>query len=518
MAILGKLLKRGIKLRETMEQDFSSPFDLQKNELRKLLIAAKDTYFGRYHYFKAILYGFRDQDQSLFYHYFKSNVPIQTYESIDAEWWSKARDGIKGVTWPGKTRYYALSSGTSSASSKYIPVTSEMIKSIRRTSVRQILSLSRLDLSPEFFEKGILMVGGCTDLQYNGKYFSGDLSGITTGQIPFWFQHFYKPGKKISAAPNWDEKLREMVSNAKNWDIGIIVGVPAWIQILLEKIITHYQLKTIHDLWPNLKIFVHGGVSFKPYKKSFEKLLAHPIGYMETYLASEGFIAFQDGLNQEGMKLVLNNGIFYEFVPFNGQNFDTEGQIVPEAETLKIDEVEEGREYALLLSTNAGAWRYLIGDVIKFISTDTCEIVITGRTKHFLSLCGEHLSLDNMNAAVARMSEELNIEVKEFTVCGELYDSLFAHRWYIGTDDDVDSEEVKKCLDKHLTNLNDDYGVERKAALKEVFVELLPSQVFYQWMQMNGKSGGQHKFPRVLNKERLESWRELVAGIKIRNA
>ncbi|MCV9385501.1 GH3 auxin-responsive promoter family protein [Reichenbachiella ulvae] len=510
MALLGKLLKRGMELRETLEQNYTSPFDLQKNELRKLLITAKDTYFGRFHYFDTILNGFKNQDEHLFYQYFKSNVPIYNYEKINEEWWSQSREGIKGVTWPGKVKYYALSSGTSSASSKYIPVTSDMIKSIRKTSVRQLLSISKYDLPPEFFEKGILMVGGSTDLKFNGRYFEGDLSGITTSQVPFWFQHFYKPGKKISAAPDWNQKLNEMVEKAPQWDIGVVVGVPAWIQILIEKIVHRYELSSIHDLWPNLQFFVHGGVSFKPYKKGFEKLLARPLMYLETYLASEGFIAFQDRVDSSAMKLVMNNGIFYEFIPFTSGNFDEDGQVYPQATTYKIDEIEEGMDYAILLSTNAGSWRYLIGDVIRFTDLDQMELIITGRTKHFLSLCGEHLSMDNMNCAMVQTAETLNINVKEFTVSGESCDSLFAHRWYIGTDDPVDVEWLKSTLDQNLKKLNDDYAVERGAALKEIFVEVVPVERFYEWMRINGKEGGQNKFPRVLKGERLKSWQGLL--------
>lgn len=512
MAILGTLLKRGIRLRESLEQDYTSPFDLQKTELRKLLIAAKDTYFGRYFYFKTILNGFKDQDQHLFYKYYRSNVPIYDYNTINDEWWSKSREGIRGVAWPGKVKYYALSSGTSGAPSKYIPVTKEMLKSVQRTGVRQMLALSKLEIDPKFYEKDILMVGGSTDLKFNGTYFEGDLSGITTSQLPIWFQRFYKPGKKISKAPDWDSKLNEMVLRATEWDIGVVVGVPAWIQLLMEKIVNHYQVNNIHDIWPNLKIFVHGGVSFKPYKRGFEKLLGEQMHYMETYLASEGFIAFQDKPKSESMKLVLNNGIFYEFIPFTDNNFNAGGELVDNPETLKIDEVQVGQEYALLISTNAGAWRYLIGDVIEFTDTKECEIMIKGRTKHFLSLCGEHLSLDNMNEALEMTAQELNITVKEFTVFGESYGDYFAHRWFIGSDDPVNHGRFKKVLDKNLSLLNDDYGVERSAALKEIFVEFLPTDIFYSWMRSQGRAGGQHKFPRVLNQDQQKYWSDFIAA------
>src|SRR5690606_21417205 len=301
----------------------------------------------------------------------------------------------------------------------------------QKTSIRQILTLSKYDLSADIFEAGILMLGGSTHLNHRGSYFEGDLSGIQAARLPFWFQHFYKPGKQIAKTRDWEAKLQKITRNAVNWDIGIIVGVPAWIQILMEKIIAYYKLNNIHELWPNLQVYVHGGVSFDPYRKGFTKLLGRPLHYIETYLASEGFIAFQAYPNKRAMRLVTNNGIFYEFVPFEEKNFNSAGEIRQDAETLLIDEVEEGKEYALLLSTCAGAWRYLIGDVIRFTSTEECEIVITGRTKHFLSLCGEHLSVDNMNKAIEIVADELNINVREFTVSGIPHNSLFAHQWYI---------------------------------------------------------------------------------------
>src|SRR6185437_16120434 len=330
---------------------------------------------------------------------------------------------------------------------------------IKKTSIRQILSLAQYPLPAELFEKGILMLGGSTHLNKSGHYFEGDLSGIQASKIPFWFQHFYKPGKRISKTRNWDSKLDEITLSAPNWDIGFVVGVPAWIQIMMERIIKHHNLNNIHEIWPNLMIYTHGGVSFDPYRKGFEKLLGKPVMYIETYLASEGFIAYQARPNVRSMKLVLDNGIFFEFVPFTETNFGDDGEIKDNAETLTIADVEEGVDYALLISTCAGTWRYLIGDVIRFTSKKDSEIIITGRTKHFLSLCGEHLSVDNMNRAVELVSEELNISIKEFTVAGIPHGTLFAHQWYVGTDDAVDTEKFKNLLDEKLKQLNDDYKV-----------------------------------------------------------
>jgi hypothetical protein len=514
MAILGTLLKRGIRIRESIEQEYGSPLDLQKAELKKLLISAHETSIGKDKNFKLILKTFKSPDKHAFYRAYQEQLPIYNYNTIYEEYWHRLKEGERNVTWRGKVKYFALSSGTSESASKYIPVTKEMIKAIQKTSIRQILTLSKYDLPSSLFEKGILMLGGSTHLNFNGNYFEGDLSGITTGQIPFWFQHFYKPGKKIAKERDWNSKLDEITKNARNWDIGFIVGVPAWLQILMEKIIAYHQVDTIHDIWPNLSVYTHGGVSFDPYRKAFEKLIAKPLVYIETYLASEGFIAFQAIPNRHSMRLVLNNGIFYEFIPFNDENFNSEGELVKNPETLMVDEIEEGVEYALLLSTCAGAWRYMIGDTIKFVSKEESEIVITGRTKHFLSLCGEHLSVDNMNKAVSMAADDLNIKIKEFAVAGIPYGSLFAHHWYVGTDDEVDAKLLSSKIDQHLMHINDDYKVERSAALKEVSLEVLPCTVFYDWMRMQGKEGGQNKFPRVLKKEKLESWKNFLAERK----
>ncbi len=510
MAILGSLLKKGIRIRESIEQEKLEPVKLQCNELKKLLTKAQFTAIGRDCHFDEVL-EYAKKNPKAFYNAYKQHVTTYDYNKLFKEYWHRTRTGEKDVCWPGQVKYFALSSGTSEAASKYIPVTRDMIKAIRRTSVRQILSLSRYkDLPSNLFTKSILMLGGSTLLNHAGSFYEGDLSGITASKLPFWFQGFYKPGQKIARERNWDEKLNEITRKAKDWDIGVIVGVPAWIQILIEKIIVHYQVETIHDIWPNLSIFVHGGVAFEPYKKSFEKLLAKPVTYMETYLASEGFIAFQAFPGRRSMRLVLNNGIFYEFVPFTDRNFTADGQLVENPETLMVDDVEENKEYALLITTCSGAYRYLIGDVIKFVSKEESEIIITGRTKHFLSLCGEHLSVDNMNKAVQQVAEELNTEIKEFTVSGIPYQSLFAHHWIVGTDKPVDPAVVKEKIDAKLKALNDDYATERTAALKEVIVDVVPIQLFYKFLKAKGKEGGQHKFPRVIKNQMYDDLKQFI--------
>lgn len=510
MPIIGSILKKGIKLRETLEQDFTAPYDLQKKELSKLLISARNTQFGRTNNFHTVLESFRDFGRHDFFETFKANVPVVDYDGMNDNWWRRSRDGQSDVCWPGKTKFYALSSGTSGAASKYIPVTKEMLRQIRKTSTRHVYTLSKYDLPDVFFQSGMLMLGGSTNLNFSGNYYYGDLSGITTGQLPVWMQGFSRPSPKIKKEKDWSIKLEDIVENAPKWNIGMIAGVPAWMTILLEKIIARYGVKHIHEIWPNLSVYVTGGVSFEPYKKGFDKLLGKEIYYIDTYLASEGFIAFQDEPDKKGMRLMLNGGIFHEFIPFNEDNFDEDGQLRAEPETLMIDQVEEGVDYALLISTCSGAWRYLIGDTVRFVDKFNSQIVITGRTKHFLSLCGEHLSVDNMNHAIENVAEEFNIAVKEFTVAGVPEGSLFSHHWYVGTDDPVDKEALKKRIDENLKELNDDYAVERRHALKKVYLDVMPTDVFYNWMKAQGKEGSQTKFPRVLKKEKLESWLKFV--------
>lgn len=484
----------------------NSPKRQQIKVLKKLLKKARFTEFGQTYKFDEILLSRHEGKK------FQEIVPTYDYNKIYNDWWYKALDGIPDVCWPGKIKYFALSSGTSEAASKYIPITNDLLKGNRIVMVKQLFSLRNYENIPvRNIGKGWLMLGGSTDLQKGPGYYAGDLSGITAKKVPFWFSPFYKPGKNIAKTKDWNKKLETIVDEAPNWDISFVVGVPAWIQMCMEMIIERYKLKTIHDIWPNLSFFVHGGVSFEPYKKGFEKLLAHPLTYIETYLASEGFIAYQDRQYAEGMKLVTNEHIFFEFVPFDDNNFDAGGNLRANAEALMIHEVEEGKDYALLLSTTAGAWRYLIGDTVRFTDKEKCEIIITGRTKHFLSLVGEHLSVDNMNKALQMAGEEMNVCIPEFTVAGIPYNNFFAHHWYVASDDPIDKDLLRKKIDDHLKALNDDYAIERSSALKEVFLDVLPEKDFMEFMRLKGKVGGQHKFPRVMKGAMLTDWQKFLA-------
>lgn len=497
---LPKSLSRALNL------PVNSPKRQQVNVLKKLLKKATHTEFGQHYHFDEILNSRHPGKR------FQELVPVHDYNKIYDQWWHKTLEGRSDICWPGTIKFFALSSGTSEAASKYIPITNDLMRGNRVVMIKSLLSLRTYENLPvRSVSKGWLMLGGSTDLQKGPGYYAGDLSGITAKKMPFWFSPLYKPGKEIARTKDWNKKLDYIVNEAPNWDIGFIVGVPAWIQMCMEMVIERYNLKTIHDIWPNLAFFVHGGVSFEPYKHGFEKLLGKPLIYIETYLASEGFIAYQNRQDAPGMKLVTNEHIFLEFVPFDEKNFDADGNIIDKPEALMIHEVEEGKDYALLISTSAGAWRYLIGDTVRFLDKEKCEIVITGRTKHFLSLVGEHLSVDNMNKAIQTVSEELNISIPEYTVVGEPHGNFFAHHWYIACDDRIGSEELKNKIDLTLKEINDDYAVERSSALKDVYLDILPESSFMEFMKLKGKMGAQHKFPRVLKGKMLADWKKFLS-------
>jgi hypothetical protein len=504
-------IKLPASIAKALNLPISDPRRQQLKVLKKLLRKARFTQFGQKFRFDDILLSRHPGKK------FQQLVPTYDYSKIYEEWWYKTLEGVPDVCWPGVIKYFALSSGTSDASSKYIPITKDLIKSNTITSFKQLLSLSKYENIPKSsIAKGWLIIGGSTQLQKGATYFAGDLSGIQQKNIPFWFRGMglYKPGKKIAKEKDWSKKLEEVVENAPNWDISFLVGVPAWLQICLEKIIERYKLNNIHELWPNLSFYVHGGVAMEPYKKGFSKLLGKPITYIETYLASEGFLAYQNRQDTRGMMLALNNNIFFEFVPFDDKNFDGDGNMIEDPEAYMIHEIEEDKDYAILISTNAGTWRYAIGDTIRLVDKERSEIIITGRTKHFLSLVGEHLSVDNMNNAIELAANEMNVYIPEFTVAGVPFGNFFAHEWYIATDDKIDEQAFALLLDEKIKLLNDDYEVERKHALKNISVKALTEKNFMDFMKSKGKMGGQHKFPRVLKGTMLTEWKVFLDQLK----
>jgi hypothetical protein len=512
MALLGHLIARSLQLRKRFNLPVASSQTYQRHTLRHLLDRGQYTSFGKHYGFADIL-----SKEVDFIKVFRERVPVTSYTEMHANWWYRCQEGEENVTWPGKVKYFALSSGTSESASKHIPVTQDMIRSIKKVGFKQLYSMANFKIKPVSFEKGILMLGGTTSLFEKGEYYEGDMSGISAKNMPRWMSSLlYKPGQRISKRPKWEDRIKLIVEKATQWDVGIVCGVPAWVQIVLERVIKYHGVKNIHEIWPNLNVYIHGGVSIEPYKESFKKLLGKPITYIETYMASEGSFGFQ-AKPGAGIKLVLNAGIFFEFIPFTSDNFDEEGDVKENPQTFMVHEVQEGVEYAVVLSTCSGAWRYIIGDVLRFTSAKEHEIAIVGRTKQFLSLCGEHMSVDNMNKAVETVSKAMNITIREFAVAGKKVGDLFAHQWYIGCDNvNVDAAKLKAMLDKTLCSLNDDYEVERTSALKEIFIEILPNSVFIDYLRAKGKEGAMSKFPRVLKNGQLQDWEQYLSKNKVR--
>lgn len=503
MPFFGKLLKRGLSIGEKLEHRRVDPMQLQAGALRRLLKMAQQTVFGQYYDFKDILKAGNPVAA------FQDKVPLLDYDAIYERWWHMTLNGVEDVAWPGKIKYFALSSGASGAPSKHIPVSDEMRRAMRHAALKMFFALTNFDVDPELYTRPMLMLGGSSDLQENGDYFMGDLSGINASQPPFWMRPYYKPGTEVARIRDWGERINEIARLAPQWDIGFIVGIPSWLQLLMERIIEYHRLDNIHQLWPNLQVCVHGGIAFEPLKKGFEKLLAHPLIYMDTYLASEGFIAYQDRPGTRGMRLLVRNGIFFEFIPFNSYNFDEEGRLHNHARALTLEQTREDVDYALVISTCSGAWRYLIGDTVRFTDKERWEIVITGRTRHFLSICGEHLSVDNMNQGIQYAEEKLDINIREFTVSPQVLEGSYLHKWYIGCEPMADSAALARLLDERLKEVNDDYRTER-ASLLHMEVEVLPISLFYQWQESKGKMGGQNKFPRVMKGRQFEEWEAFV--------
>jgi phenylacetate-coenzyme A ligase PaaK-like adenylate-forming protein len=498
MPIIGKLLKKTTEISYLRNARKGIEYRHQIESLRLLLETAKNTKFGLYHSFHKFV------TKPDMVSYFQENVPISNYEDFYEKWLKETIAGAKDHTWRGKIKYYALSSGTTGSPSKRIPVTLEMIRSFQRTSMRQLAILHELHLSEKFYSASVLTVGGSTKLVKKGKHIEGDLSGILKKHTSLIVTPFTKPGNRITAIKDWNEKLNMIIERAPKWNIGIIAGIPSWCILLMERIVEHYKLQNIHEIWPNLEVYVHGGVFMEPYIERLEKISGKKINLLDTYLASEGYFAYQTSLQAKGMKLLLNNGIFFEFVPFNSDYFDENGELIDNHEAFTISQVKEGVDYAILITTNAGLWRYLIGDLVQFTNLETYEIKITGRIKQFLSLCGEHLSLDNINQALLSISKKLKIGISEYTIYADSKNSQ--HNWFIGCQSSVDEQLFAELMDKKLSELNDDYAYVRKYNLDAPKFTFLPAQKFYDFLESQDKMGAQNKMPRVLNKVQAEKW------------
>jgi hypothetical protein len=505
MAIIGKLLKKSNEINYQRVSKRGKSHTTQRETLVKLLDYAKNTKFGITYSFQKIV---KDKNPMRCY---QKNIPITEYEEYYTLWLSKTIEGKKDHTWPGRIKYFALTSGTTGAPSKRIPVSEKMIRSFQKTSVRQLSTLHDLNLSEAFYSTSALAIGGSTKLVKKRKHIEGDLSGILKKHTSLIVSPITKPGSKIASIKDWNEKLEAMIQKAPQWNIGIIAGVPSWCIMLMERIIERYSLKSIHDIWPNLEVYVHGGVFMQPYIPRLNRVLNKQIHLLDTYLASEGYFAYQMTPTSDGMRLILNTGVFYEFVPFTSEYFDEDGHIRDFQTAFTLSEVQEGVDYAMVISTNAGLWRYLIGDLVRFTNVETQELRITGRIRQYLSLVGEHVSLENLNMSLSSCARAMNLEISEFCLYGDHEQQK--HIWFIGCDNPVDEKAFIQHIDKHLSELNDDYACTRKYNLKTPEVKVLPVRTFYLFMKETGKFGAQNKFPRVLNVDQAKRWLYFLSGL-----
>ena len=454
---------------------------------RSMIATAKDTDFGTSHSFKGI-----DNLNE-----FKKRIPIQSYESLEP-YIAKMMLGEKDVLWPGKIKMFAKSSGTSNAKSKFIPLSKISLQENHYKGGRNILSIFCHEFPDRniFEARNISVAGSLSVNEYACKI--GDLSALLLANLPKWVQMNRLPSVSSALMTNWEEKIEKISDEILYEDIGSLSGVPSWNLILLQKVIKKRKAKSLFEIWPNFQLYMHGGVNFEPYRKSYEDLIGNPkLVFLETYNASEGFFAIQDKFrkDKEGMLLLCNHALFYEFLPFKNL-----GEKDPK--TLQLNEVVLGEQYAMIITTKSGLWRYMIGDTIRFTSLDPFRIVLSGRVKYFINLFGEELIEENTNEAIQYACQALHCVVEEYTV-GPIFPDEYGkggHEWLIEFKTPPKNIEIfSKTLDEALQNVNSDYEAKRSSnlALQAPLVKVLPSGTFFTWLKSKNKLGSQHKVPRL---------------------
>lgn len=478
-------LKRRINQIEAFVND---PHQVQERVLKELTQAAKDTEIGR-------LYNFAEVKD---YNDFARNTPVVTYEDFEP-YIQRAREGERNVFWPSAIKWFAKSSGTTNAKSKFIPVSNEALEFCHYKSGKDMLCLYlNNNEGAQLFKGKSLRLGGSKQLyEQNGTYF-GDLSAILIENLPFWAEWSCTPGNKVSQMSEWESKLQAIIAEAKNENVTSIVGVPSWMLVLLNRLLESTGKKHLLELWPNLEVYFHGGVSFVPYREQYRNIIpSEGFRYYETYNASEGFFGIQDRNNSDEMLLMLDYGIFYEFIPMD--SFGTgEEKVIP------LSEVELGKNYAMVISTNAGLWRYLIGDTVRFTSVVPYRIKITGRTKHFINVFGEELIIENAERALQKACEYTNSSIKDYTAAPIFMEGKEkgGHEWVIEFERAPDNlEKFTEILDLELQKQNSDYEAKRynNMTLNMPKVHAARVGLFHDWLKGKDKLGGQNKVPRLSN-------------------
>jgi hypothetical protein len=483
-------------LRKRMEQILiavSNPVEVQQNLLRDLIKTAQRTEFGEQ-------YGFKNFSTLKD---FQEAVPIHSYEAIKP-YIDKILHGQQNILWPTEIRWFAKSSGTTSAKSKFIPVSYEALEECHFRGGRDVLSLyCRNNPETKVFEgKGLLIGGSHEANKLAANTFHGDLSAVMMNNMPYWSSLLSTPKPEIALMSNWEEKLELIASTTINEDVRSISGVPTWALVVIKKLLEIKGTNNLLDIWPNLELFIHGGVSFSPYSETFEHIIpSGSMNYMETYNASEGFIAIQDDASRDDLLLMMDYGIFYEFIPLDELDNDH-----PKA--LTLDQVKLQIPYAMVITTNAGLWRYLIGDTICFTSLNPVRIKIVGRTKSYINAFGEELMVHNSDYAITTACLATNAKMKDYTA-GPIYideHKKGGHEWFIEFEKEPDNLELfVTILDQKLQEANSDYEAKRAhdIALVAPLVHICPNNTFYKWLKQNNKLGGQHKVPRLNNNRKI---------------
>jgi len=465
------------------------PLEVQKEVLQDLISYAKKTKVGYQYDFNSI----RTYEQ------FNQRVPIITYEDI-AEDIKDSRNGEDNIFWPTPIKWYAKSSGTTHAKSKFIPVSVESLEDCHYKAGKDMLSLY-INNNPEaqLFTGKSLRLGGSQELYRNEKSYFGDLSAIITDNLPLWAEINTTPSLEVSLMSEWEAKLNAIIEETSKENVTSLIGVPSWMLVLINKLMQANGQAELSRIWPNIEVYFHGGVSFRPYKSQFDELFAqHNLQYYEIYNASEGFFAIQDLNGSDELLLMLDYGIFYEFIPF--------GQ--PDSSIIPLASVELGVNYNLVITTNGGLWRYKIGDVVRFTSLSPYRIQISGRTKHFINTFGEELVIENADRAIEIVAKEMKLEVVDYTAApifmeGEKQGS---HEWLIEFQNPPDDlSRFTMRLDECLKELNSDYEAKRYKDLTMSLptIQIARKRLFYDWLTRRNKLGGQHKVPRLSNDRKV---------------
>lgn len=487
-----------------MELFLKYPHEVQNEILMRLVDTAKNTEIGKKYDFKSIR-SYQD---------FADRVPVRVYEDIfqDIE---RARQGENNIFWPTPIKWFAKSSGTTNAVSKFIPVSVESLEENHYGGSKDLLMMYlNNNKDGKIFSGKSLRLGGSKENYFQHETVYGDLSAILIDNMPFWASYSSTPNTEISLMSDWETKMDAIVKSTIKENVTSLAGVPSWMLVVLQRILQETGKDNLLEIWPDLEVYFHGGINFDPYVEQYKKLIPKDdFFYYEIYNASEGFFAVQDSNDNKDLLLMLDYGIFYEFIPMN-----TYG--TPDEKVISLDQVEIGVNYAMIITTNAGLWRYKIGDTVRFTSVSPYRIRVTGRTKHFINAFGEEVVVENAEQALKKAAELTQAEISEYTAAPIFMvdDEKGAHEWLIEFNTfPNDLEKFRNCLDDHLRAINSDYNAKRtnNMTLNKLEINIAEPDLFYTWSKQNNKLGGQHKIPRLSNnREYLEELLILNRNLK----